>query len=98
MNGFINPAKCNKDGVKSYLPLENLRLDIRGINFAMKLKDVSQFEKKNTYSMNVYGLFSENTIDMLHRTKNYQQGKHIKLFLTGRGKKHNFCLIIYMSR
>lgn len=46
VNAYVNPAKTNRNDLISYPPLENLKLNTRGIDFPMKLKDVHRFEKK----------------------------------------------------
>ena len=51
----LNPAKDHVDRPSSY-PHYSSVLKYEGINFPNALKDVSQFEKLNNLSINVYGI------------------------------------------
>ena len=98
INAAVNPAKSNDCLVSSYPPLEELKLNLRSIDFPIALRDIPKFERKNQYSVNVFGMGEDDFIQIWHRTSNYRKGKHVNLFLLQNGEKKHFDLIRNMSR
>lgn len=97
LNAFENRRKINADRVNSYPPLKNLNLNLSKITFPMKLADVAIFEKNNKYSINVFGLSKNKSIEIWHKTNQYKEGKHVNLFLIENEDKSHFALITNMS-
>ena len=97
INAFVNPTKSNQNRLSSYPPLENLNLNLRGIQFPITLKEVEKFERKNNFSFNIFFLTNGNKIEICHRTKEYKKN-HINLLLLEQDKKQHFCLIKNMGK
>ena len=97
INAFVNPTKSNPNRLSSYPPLENLNLNLKGIQFPITLKEVGKFEKKNNFSFNIFFLTKGNKIEICHRTKEYKTN-HINLLLLEQDKKQHFCLIKNMDK
>lgn len=98
LNAAVNPAKKNPCRVSSYPPLEELKLNLRGINFPITIRDIPMFERKNEYSVNIFGVGQSGQIEIWHRTRNYHKGRHANLLLLESAKKKHFVLITKMSR
>ena len=95
---MVNQANGKPNRVSNYPPLQELKLNLRGIDFRITIRDVPIFERKNAYSVNIFGVGEDGEVEMWHRTSNYHNGKHANLFLLeSQGKKH-FVLIKSMSR
>ena len=50
----VHPPQWKPEGVFHFKKYENT-LNVNGLEFPMKLKDISNFEKMNNLSLNVYG-------------------------------------------
>nr|WP_253308882.1 DNA polymerase [Rickettsia endosymbiont of Ceutorhynchus assimilis] len=95
----------NANRVVNYMPFEN-ELDFTGMEFPIKLKDISKFEQLNNISINVYGLDNayengRNIIEVvgpLYFTQS-RKANHVNLLLISNdsGDSH-YCLIRNMSR
>ncbi|XP_018404145.1 PREDICTED: uncharacterized protein LOC108780826 [Cyphomyrmex costatus] len=59
----LYPAKNHVDRTSSY-PHYTTMLNLDGIEFPMKLKDISKFERLNDSSINVYGIENENILPL----------------------------------
>ncbi|XP_060516477.1 uncharacterized protein LOC132695938 [Cylas formicarius] len=95
----------NANRVSNYVEFQN-ELDFTGIDFPVKLKDISTFERLNEISVNVYGLERvynkvRNDVEVvgpLHFTESRKE-RHVNLLLISNdyGENH-YCLIRSMSR
>ena len=74
-------------------------LNFKGIDFAIKLKDISKFENQNPDlpGINVFSVNEDNKIYPLRLNQKDTQ-KTIDLFLFSKDEKHHYCLIKNSSR
>lgn len=105
---FLHPKTSHPERVKHYIEYEE-ELNFAGIEFPVKLSEISKFETQNSISVNVYG--TEKFFDCVAKTWKSQiigpfyltsskQKKHVDLLLIFDDvlKINHFCLIINMSR
>ncbi|KAJ8980867.1 hypothetical protein NQ317_008926 [Molorchus minor] len=105
INASIFPAEGDPQQTTSYPHYDTL-LNFRDLEFPMKLKDISKFEKMNNISVNVFGLESEfrdgkiitEVVGPLHFTSD-RQATHVNLLLlTDNVGNNHYCLIKDLSR
>ena len=80
----MNPIERNGERITQALLLQAERFDWRGLNFPIKLEDITKFEKQNLgISVNVFGF--EKEVFPLRISKH--SGRNVDLIMIGNGKK-----------
>ena len=51
---MLHPPACDANRVTKYIPYE-AELNMEGIEYPVKIKDIERFEKQNDISVNVFG-------------------------------------------
>lgn len=96
------PTNTNANRTSSYIRNES-KLNFDGIQFPVKLKDMTKVEKQNNISINVFGLeYNKNTkkndiVGPLYFTKSRKQ-THVNLLYIANGSNGHYCFIRNMSR
>ena len=80
------PVENHKDRISKYIIHLN-KLNLKGLEFPMKVKDIPKFEKLNNLNINVFEL-TGNVLTPIHINKNYLQPQ-IDLLLY----ENHYCLI-----
>ena len=88
---YLYPVEDHKDRISKYLMHEN-KLNLKGLEFPMKVKDIPKFERPNKlnirgHGINVFGL-TGNVLTPIYINENYKQPQ-IDLMLY----KNHYCLI-----
>ncbi|XP_023311299.1 uncharacterized protein LOC111691962 [Anoplophora glabripennis] len=105
INAAIFSANSNPTQTSSYPHYDTL-LNFTGIDFPVKLKDITKFEEMNNISVNVFGLESEfkdgktvtEVVGPLHFTK-CRKPTHVNLLLVSDDSGNNhYCLIKNLSK
>ena len=87
----LHPVQKNSERVSKYEPFQN-ELKFDGIEFPVKLQDISKFETQNRISVNVFGYDPEDWIYPL-RITNVECTTHVDLlYITDEDNSH-YCLI-----
>ena len=66
-------------------------LDFSGIDFPVKIDQISKFERQNSISINIFGYEEKNIFPRYLSPEKYE--KHIDLLLFSRGSVNHYCLI-----
>ena len=82
----LYPVEIHKDRISKYTIHLN-KLNLKGLEFPMKVKDIPKFENLNNLNINVFEL-TGNVLTPVHVNKNYLQPQ-IDLFLY----ENHYCLI-----
>ena len=88
---YLHPAQKNPQRVSKYEPFKN-ELKFDGIEFPVKLQDITKFETQNQISVNVFGYDPEHWIYPLRITKAEHQ-KHVDLLYIVDKENSHYCLI-----
>ena len=88
---YLHPAHKNPQQVSKYQPFQD-ELTFQGIDFPVKLQDISKFETQNQISVNVFGYDPEHWIYPLRITKAEHQ-KHVDLLYIVDKENSHYCLI-----
>ena len=91
----LNPIEKTPERITHLLREQSEELNMRGINFPVKLQAIEKFEKQNPVTINVFGF--EGEIYPLRISKDRSR-EPINLLLISDGKKEHYCLIKDMSR
>ena len=89
---YLYPVDDHKDRISNYLMHEN-KLNLKGLEFPMKVKDIPKFEKLNTQSafgnlnVNVFEL-TGNVLTPIYINENYKQPQNDLLLY-----ENHYCLI-----
>ncbi|XP_052743835.1 uncharacterized protein LOC128199234 [Bicyclus anynana] len=102
LSALYPPANNKTDRISSYrMHCDKLKFD--GISFPIKLTDISEVEKQNNISINVFGLEfnkekkSHSVIGPLYFTKSYKS-PHVNLLMISNKSNSHYCYIKNMSR
>ena len=88
---YLHPAHKTPQRVSKYQPFQD-ELTFQGIDFPVKLQDISKFETQNQISVNVFGYDPEHWIYPLRITKAEHQ-KHVDLLYIVDKENSHYCLI-----
>ena len=88
---YLHPAHKTPQRVSKYQPFQD-ELTFQGIDFPVKLQDISKFETQNQISVNVFGYDPEHWIYPLRITKAEHQ-KHVDLLYVVDKENSHYCLI-----
>ena len=90
----LYPSKRDLEKVSSKLKEDSENLDWSGLEFPVKVEDISIFEENNPYGVNVFGYNGEVYPLRISKSEN----KIINLMLISEGSKNHYCWIRNMSR
>ena len=95
---YLHPKQCHGERLADLREYEN-DLNFKGINFPVKLKDITKFENQNP-SLPGINVFSVNDNNKIYSLKNNEKDpiKSIDLFLFSKGEKQHYSLIKNFSR
>ena len=82
--------------VLNYIQYER-KLKTQGTDFPTPLSQISEFEKKNNVSINVFGL-DNNEVYPLQLSKNTNMPHHVNLLLFSKGDTRHYCLVKNLNR
>ena len=88
--------ESNPHRVSKYKQYEN-ELNMKGIDYPVKIKDISYFEKLNNISVSVYALNYKNNVIPIRISK-LNGEKHVDLLVLNRGNDNHYVLINNLSR
>ena len=90
---FLHPVQKHSSRINDLRKYEN-DLNFKGINFPVKLKDITKFENQNP-SLPGINVFSVNDNNKIYTLKNNEKDpiKSIDLFLFSKGEKQHYSLI-----
>ena len=92
----LYPVDHNPNRISHYLPYEN-QLNMTGIKYPVHPSSVTQFERQNNISVNVFG-FEEGTPFPLYISKQYDARRHIDLLYVSLDGSSHWCLIKHFDR
>ena len=89
---YLNPANHQLARIRKADKNFTKKVDFKGINFPVKIRDIHKIEKKNSIGINVFG--SENIEKHpIYVSKKICEEKHVDLLLIGEeGKRHYFLI------
>ena len=88
---YLNPANHELARITKAHKIFAKKVDFKGINIPVKVRDIHKIAKKNSIGINVFG--SENTDKWIYISKRICEEKHVDLLLIGEeGKRHYFLI------
>ena len=76
--------------------MNSKRLNWKGLDFPTPLKQIGRFEKKNPFSINVYGWSGTSVYPL--RISKHKNRRNINLLLLSNGENNHYCWIKNMSK
>jgi len=89
------PSKSNKNRVSSYKQHEN-KLNMEGIEFPVKIHQISKFENQNNISINLFGYEKKQFFPIYISEKGFKS--FYDLLLISDGEKRHYCYIPNINR
>ena len=94
---FLNPADHNpKRIIKTDTDFAK-KLDFKGINFPVKIRDSHTLEKKNSIRISIFGYENKERYQ-IYASKKCCEEKHVDLLLIGEGEKKYYVFINDFNR
>ena len=93
----LYPVEVHPDRLTNYIPYER-EINMQDINYPVKIKDISKFEKQNPrFSVNVFG-FEDNKVFPLRITEKESSNHHVNLLLISNDNSTHYEWIKHFSR
>jgi hypothetical protein len=91
----LYPQPNNPHRVNHYVPHQHA-LNMEGISFPVKIKDITKFENQNRITVNVFG-YDESVVFPLRITEQ-RFDSHVNLLMICKGETQHYCLIKDLSK
>ena len=87
----VYPRKVHPERLNAEMRKNSEKLDWTGIDFPTPLNQIERFEKRNSYSINVFGWDGKGVYPL--RISKHENEQHISLLLLANGDNQHYCWI-----